>query len=166
MEEQVHFNLGVLDLGMALDEQKPTDITNTSTGEEKFYRKSLYKANKLCLMFMRMTTAGNIKDTVPQTDNAKEYLSFVEDRFCSANKSLSTMLMSSLIVMKYDSSRSMHDHLIEMTNIVTKLRRLGMTIDDDFFIHFILHSLPPKYGTFQVNYNAIKDKWSLNELSS
>ncbi|KAJ0098027.1 hypothetical protein Patl1_27879 [Pistacia atlantica] len=60
----------------------------------------------------------------------------------------------------------MHDHLIEMTNIATKLRRLGMDIDDDFLIYFILHSLPPKYGTFQVNFNTIKDKWSLNELSS
>ncbi|KAJ0078982.1 hypothetical protein Patl1_23690 [Pistacia atlantica] len=74
--------------------------------------------------------------------------------------------MSSLTAMKYDGSQSMHNHLIEMTNIATKLRRLGMTIDDDFLIHFILHSLPPKCGTFQVNYNTIKDNWSLNELSN
>ncbi|KAJ0094550.1 hypothetical protein Patl1_15770 [Pistacia atlantica] len=74
--------------------------------------------------------------------------------------------MSSLTAMKYGSSRSMHNHLIEMTNMATKILRLGMTIDDYFLTHFILHSLPPEYGTFQVNYNTIKDKWSLNELSS
>ncbi|KAJ0102106.1 hypothetical protein Patl1_04772 [Pistacia atlantica] len=60
----------------------------------------------------------------------------------------------------------MHNHLIEMTNITTNIRRLVMTIDDDFLIHFILHSLSPESGTFQVNYNTIKDRWSLNELSS
>lgn len=63
-------------------------------------------------MFMWMTIAGNIKETLPQIDNAKEYLSFVEDRFRSAVKSLSATLMSSLTAMKYDGSRSMHNHLI------------------------------------------------------
>ncbi|KAJ0099970.1 hypothetical protein Patl1_20333 [Pistacia atlantica] len=81
----------------------------------------------------------------------KKYLSFVEDRFRSANKSLSTTLMSCLTAIKYDDSRSMHDHLIEIMNIATKLRRLGMAIDDDFLIHFILHSLTLEYGIFQVN---------------
>ncbi|KAJ0079824.1 hypothetical protein Patl1_23689 [Pistacia atlantica] len=62
-KEQVHFNLGVLDLDMAFNEQKLADITDTSIDEGKFYHKSWYKANKLCLMFMQMTIAGNIKDS-------------------------------------------------------------------------------------------------------
>ena len=33
-----------------------------------------------------------------------------------------------------------------------------------FFIHFILNSLPSKYGTFKISYNIHKEKWSIDEL--
>ena len=36
-----------------------------------------------------------------------------------------------------------------------------------FLVQFILNSLPSEqYGPFQMNYNTIKDKWSVNELAS
>ena len=38
--EQVNFHLGVLDLDLALLEDKPAAITDTSSEEEKFYYKS------------------------------------------------------------------------------------------------------------------------------
>ena len=37
---------------------------------------------------MRMTIANNIKTTLPKTDNAKEFISNVEDRFKTANNPL------------------------------------------------------------------------------
>ena len=33
-------------------------------------------------------------------------------------------------------------------------------------VQFIMNSLPPKYGPFQINYNTMKDKWDVNELAS
>jgi hypothetical protein len=36
-----------------------------------------------------------------------------------------------------------------------------------FLFNHILNSLPSKqYGPFQIHYNTIKDKWSVNELAS
>jgi len=37
--------------------------------------------------------------------------------------------MSTLTTMKFDGSRTMHEHVIEMTNITTSLKSLGMTMD-------------------------------------
>ncbi|XP_049414553.1 uncharacterized protein LOC125877248 [Solanum stenotomum] len=113
-----------------------------------------------------MTVANNIKSTIPQTESAKEYLKFVEERFRSADKSLVGTLMAELTTMKFDGSHSMQNHIIKMTNIATRFRALGMKVDDTFLVQFILNSLSLEYGPFQINYNTIKDKWNVSELSS
>ena len=162
--EQVNFHLGVLDLDLSLLEEKPV-ITIDSIEEEKSKLKAWERSNRLSLMFMRMTIANNIKTTIPQTESAKEYLRFVEERFRSADKSLAGTLMAQLTTMKFDGSRSMQEHTIEMTNIAARLKTLGMAVDDSFLVQFILNSLPSEYGAFQINYNTIKDKWDVNELT-
>ena len=115
-------------------------------------------------MFMRMTIASNIKSAIPKTDNAKEFMKFVEEHSQTANKSLARTLMSTLTTMKFDGSCTMHEHVIEMTNIVARLKSLGMTLDEGFLVQFILNSLPSEYGPFQMNYNTMKDKWNMHEL--
>ena len=54
---------------------------------------------------MRMAIANNIKTTLPKTKNAKEFLSNVEDRFKTADKSLAGTLMAKLTTMKFDGKR-------------------------------------------------------------
>ncbi|XP_052209334.1 uncharacterized protein LOC127812847 [Diospyros lotus] len=114
-----------------------------------------------------MTIANNIKSALPKTENAKELMKFVEGRSQTADKSLASTLMSSLTTMKYDDSHTMHEHILEMTTLAAQLKTLGMTVDEYFLVQFILNSLPlEQYGPFQMNYNTIKDKWNVNELTS
>ncbi|XP_057958755.1 uncharacterized protein LOC131151532 [Malania oleifera] len=89
--EQIQFHLGVLDLDLALRIDKPVAITETSR--------------------------NNIKSTLPQLENVKEYLKAVENRFHSANKSLAGRLMAKLTAMKFDGSRGMNEHVLDMTNL-------------------------------------------------
>ncbi|XP_022845332.1 uncharacterized protein LOC111368334 [Olea europaea var. sylvestris] len=164
--EQVQFNLGVLDLDLALQVEKPTDLTDESIADEKSVHKAWERSNRLSLMFMWMTLAKNIKSTIPKTENAKEYMKFVEERSQTADKSLAGTLMSTLTTMKFDGSRTMHEHVTEMSNIAVRLKTLGMTVDENFLVKFIINSLPPEYGPFHMNYNTLKDKWNVNELHS
>jgi len=105
--EQVQFHLGVMDLNLALLNDKPTAITDKSSEDEKSFHKSWERSNRLSLMFMRMTVANNIKSTIPQTKSAREYLKFVEEHFCSADKSLTGTLMAEITTIKFDRSCSM-----------------------------------------------------------
>jgi len=164
--EQFQFHLGVLDLDLALLVEKPTTITDASSNEEKAHYKAWARSNRLSLMFMRMSITSNIKSTLPKTDDAKEFMKFVEERSQTADKSLVGTLMSMLTTMKFDGSRTMHEHVIEMTNIATRLKSLGMAVDEGFLMQFILNSLPSEYGPFQMNYNTMKDKWNVHELHS
>lgn len=72
--------------------------------------------------------------------------------------------MVQLTTLNFDWSQNMQEHTIEMTNTITRLKSLGMAVDDSFMVQFILNSLPSEYGAFQVNYNTIKYKWDVNEL--
>ncbi|KAL5183852.1 hypothetical protein HKD37_17G047660 [Glycine soja] len=105
-----------------------------------------------------MTVADNIKTTLLKTDNAKEFMGLVGERSQIVDKSLVGTLMSILTTMKFDGLRIMHEHVIEMTNIAIRLKTLGMTVNENFLVQFILNSLPSEYGPFQISYNTMKDK--------
>ena len=115
---------------------------------------------------MRMTVMANIKSSLPEKESAKEFLQAVRERFKTADKSYAAKLMQDLTNIKFDGARSMHNHVIEMQNLAAKLQTLGMKVDENFLVQFILNSLPPQYSPFQVNYNTIKEKWTVNELSN
>jgi len=163
--EKIQFHLGVLDLDLAFQVEKPAAITDASSNEEKAHYKAWERSNKLSLMFMIMSITNNIKSALPKIDNAKEFMKFVEeDSPQTADKSLVRTLMSTLTTMKFYGSRTMHEHLIEMTNILIRLKSLGMAVDEGFLVLFILNSLPSEYRPFPMNYNTIKDKWNVHEL--
>jgi len=75
-------------------------------------------------MFLRMTIANNIKTTLPETENAMEYMQNLIDRLRTVDKSLAGKLMSELTTMRFDGTRTMHEHVLEMTNLAAKLRTL------------------------------------------
>ncbi|XP_028127273.1 uncharacterized protein LOC114323794 [Camellia sinensis] len=120
--EHVQFRLGVLDLVMALLEDKPADINEYSTAEQVALSKSWKRTNRLSLMFMKLTIANNIKTSLPQTVNALEYLQAVEDRFRPTDKSLAGTIMAELTTMKYDGNRGVQDHILNMADKAAKLK--------------------------------------------
>ena len=109
--EQVAFHLGVLDLDLALLEDKPADIMDTSSDEEKLFHKTWTRSNRLSFIFMQMTIANNIKTTIELTESAKEYLKLVEERFWSADKPLAGTLMFELTNMKFTETASVQEHI-------------------------------------------------------
>ena len=48
------------------------------------------------------------------------------ERSQTADKFVAGTLMSTLTTMKFDGSRIMYEHVIEMTNITTRLKNLGI----------------------------------------
>ncbi|KAF7139870.1 hypothetical protein RHSIM_Rhsim06G0170200 [Rhododendron simsii] len=151
---------------MALLVKKPADINDESSEEQVFNFNSWERSNRPSLMFMKMTIVNNIKTSLPQNTNALEYLKAVEDHFKSADKSLASTIMAKLTTMKYDGSRGVQKHILNMSNKATKLATLGMKVDESFLVQFILNSLLAQFDPFKIHYNTNKDKLSLNELTN
>ncbi|KAI0524826.1 hypothetical protein KFK09_004214 [Dendrobium nobile] len=157
---------GASDLGLGLAAAIGKLEKLGEVAEERSFHEAWERSNRLSLMFMRMTVADIIKPTLPITDNAKEFMKYVENisQSESADKSRSGTLMGILTTMKFDGSRTIYEHITEMTNIAARLNTMGMKVSESFLVQFIINSLPPEYGPFQINYNTIKDKWNVTEL--
>ncbi|GJX85022.1 hypothetical protein Tco_0335796 [Tanacetum coccineum] len=108
MNKQVTFQLGALDHDLALLEDRPGDLTDASTEAQKSHHKACTKSNRLCLNFMRMAIANNIKCTLPgiENQNAKDFLKLIKEKVCSADKALTWTLMAELTTMKFDGLKS------------------------------------------------------------
>ncbi|PON45647.1 hypothetical protein PanWU01x14_257580, partial [Parasponia andersonii] len=89
-----------------------------------------------------MTVAKNIKSSLSQTDSAKEFLKFEDEHSQTADKSLVGTLVGNLTTMKFDGSHIMYEHVTEVINILARLKSLGMNVDDNFPVQFIINSLP------------------------
>ena len=107
-------------------EEKFVTIIDVSSNEEKVHYKTWERPNRLSLMLMRMTVADNIKTTLPKIESAKKFMGLVGEYSQTAEKSVVGTLMSTLTTMKFDGSPTMYEHVIEMTNIVARLKTLGI----------------------------------------
>ncbi|XP_037497166.1 uncharacterized protein LOC119371323 [Jatropha curcas] len=141
--ERVQFSLGVLDLDMALLNEKPPKVTIESTIKEAEHSKAWIRSNRLSLMFMRMTIAANIKTSLPQTEIVSEFLKSMKECFKCVDKSLAGTLMAKLTTMKYDGQKGIQQHILNMNENAAKLNALGMNVYESFLVQFILNSLLP-----------------------
>ena len=71
-----------------------------------------------------MIVANSIKTTFPKIESAEKFMWLVGERSQTADKSVVGTLMITLTTMKFDGSRTMYEHVIEMTNITARLKIL------------------------------------------
>ncbi|KAK9089114.1 hypothetical protein Scep_028196 [Stephania cephalantha] len=167
--EQIQFQLGVMDLDLAIIvDEKPAAITEASSEEEKSLYEAWERSNRLSLNLMRMTIAENVKPSMPKTSDAKEFMIQLKEYSQSdiADKSIVGSLMSELTTKKFEWSQPIYDHVTSMSNLTAKLKAMGMDVSESFLVQSIINSLPHEFGQIQVNYNTIKEKWNLQEIKA
>jgi RNA processing factor Prp31 len=74
--------------------------------------------------------------------------------------------MHKLINTKHHCSRSVHEHIMYLSDLGAKLNALKMRLDDPFMIHFALVSLHVEYGNLVSSYSNMKEKWTIDEFIS
>nr|CCI55442.1 PH01B031C15.25 [Phyllostachys edulis] len=169
-KEIISVVLGVLDLDYALRVTSPIppiDGEDNYDEKKKTYDANAEKwkwSNRLSLMIMKTSISVGIKGAIPDSENAKEYLASIEEKFKGSTKVYVSTLIQRLLSTKYDGSSSIREHIMMMTDMAGKLKGMDMDISDGFLVHFIMTSLPSEYIAFKINYNTQKDKWSISDL--
>jgi hypothetical protein len=92
-----------------------------------------------------------------------KYLEKVESQFTGSSKAYVSTLIKSLISEKYTSG-GVRDYILKMSNIAARLEPLDLAIKDSFLIYLIFNSLPKEFKIFEVNYNSMNDKWTLEKF--
>ncbi|KAL6338708.1 hypothetical protein AAG906_023857 [Vitis piasezkii] len=85
-----------LDLALRVDEpSKPTDMSFAD--ERSFYEKWEH-SNRSCLMVMKYTMDKSIKECVPKTERAKDFLEYVKTNYTKIDKvEMTTYLNANMI---------------------------------------------------------------------
>ncbi|KAK7276201.1 hypothetical protein RIF29_17337 [Crotalaria pallida] len=165
-KENVMIVLGCMDLDLALRDERPTDLTEQSSAEDKKNFEKWERSNRMSLMIMKRAIPETFRGTMSEETNAKMFLQEIEKRFAKNEKAETSTLLSKLVSMKYKGQGNIREYIMEMSHLASKLKALKLELSEDLLVHLILISLPTQFSQFKVSYNCQKDKWTLNELIS
>ncbi|KAJ9679813.1 hypothetical protein PVL29_021660 [Vitis rotundifolia] len=153
-----------LDLALRVNEpSKPTDMS--STDERSFYEKWEH-SNRSCLMVMKYTMDKSIKECVPKTESAKEFLEYVKANYTKTDKSEMATYLKLLTTTMYDGVGGVRDHIIKLKHYFNKANEMKVELSEKFLKWLVLESLPASFDAVKLTFNALKEEWTLEELMS
>jgi molybdopterin converting factor small subunit len=181
--EKINMSLALFEIDKIITDKRPVeptllDISNDLGVDAKAEREkqnsklmSCYeiekinweRSNRKCLMVIKKRISEGIRGTIPECETAVEYLKKVESQFTGSLKAYVSSLIKRLISGKYTGG-GVRDHILKMSNVAARLKPLDLAIKDDFLIYLIFNSLPKEFKTFEVNYNSMNDKWTLEKF--
>uniref|UniRef100_A0A2N9EFV4 Retrovirus-related Pol polyprotein from transposon TNT 1-94-like beta-barrel domain-containing protein n=1 Tax=Fagus sylvatica TaxID=28930 RepID=A0A2N9EFV4_FAGSY len=153
-------------LDLALEVNKSDAITSQSSVGAKAYFNKWVKSNKLCMMIMRLSMDKTIKNSIPQCDNANDYLAAVSKKFVVFDKAEKSNYMRLLTTTTYDGTTGVREHVMRMTNLAMRLRDMKVDIPNSYLVWLILESLPDQFSALKTSYNVVKGEWGLNEMTA
>ena len=93
------------------------------------------------------------RGSITESANAKKFLLDIKQVFAKNEKAKTSTLLRKLVGMKYTNKENIREYIMEMSNIVGKLKALKLQFSDDLLMHLILISFPPQFNQFIVSYN-------------
>ena len=116
------------------------------------------------LMIMKHSIPEAIRGAIPEESRAKTVLNQIVNRFAANEKVKTSTILSKLVSMRYKMKENIKEYIMEMSNLVTRLKALNLKLSKDILVHLALIFLPTQFSPFKINYNTQNEKWTLNEL--
>ncbi|XP_075486445.1 uncharacterized protein LOC142526056 [Primulina tabacum] len=141
-KEHAMIVLGCMDLDYALREDLPALLTSSGTADQKDTKRS----------------------AIPEENDAKKFLTQIADRFAANEKVEISTILNKLVSLWHKEKGNIREYIMEMSNLVTRLKAFKLELSEDIVVHLVLISLPAQFNQFKISYNTQKKKWTLNEL--
>ena len=157
-------DLGYMDIDYAIRKSEPPEVIEESTPAEVTLFERWERSNRLSVMFIKTKITTGIRGSVEQYDKVQDLLKAIGKQFVTSDKALASTLIMKFSSIRITSAKGVREHIMQMRDIATQLKKLEIDMSESFLVHFILNTLPHQYGPFKISYNTHKDKWSINEL--
>nr|CAN78990.1 hypothetical protein VITISV_005824 [Vitis vinifera] len=148
----------------ALREDRPLDLTSASTAEQRTAMEKWERSNRMSLMIMKHSILEAIRGAILEETRAKTFLDQIVNQFTANEKVETSTILSKLISMQYKGKENIREYIMEMSNLVTRLKALKLELLEDILVHLVLISLPTQFSPFKISYNTQNEKWTLNEF--
>ena len=162
-KERILLHLGWMDIDYAIRKDESV-ITMTNTVDDKALYKWWEWSNRLSVMFIKTKISTGIRGSINQHNKVKALLKAIDEQFKTSDKALVDTLIMKFSSLRLTNVRGVHEHIMQMRDIVAQLKTLKVEMFESFLVYYILNTFPWWYGPFKISYNTYKDKWSINEL--
>ncbi|XP_068304234.1 uncharacterized protein [Pyrus communis] len=143
---------------MATREDSPPELAADATVDVKAKYEKWQKANRIALLVIKKSMSDTVKGGIPKSENAKEFLASIDEKFKESDKAEIGNLMNELMCKRYNGMGCVREHILELLDIGAKLNALKVPMSDHFLVHVALNSLPNEYSQLESTYNAQKQK--------
>jgi hypothetical protein len=116
-------------------------------------------SNRKCLMVIKSSIMEAIRGAIPKCETAKEYLMKVQSQFTSSSKTHVSTIIKRLVTEKYSFDNRVRVHILNMSNMSSKLKPMDMGLKDEFLVYLVISSLPKEFEPFEINYNSQPESW-------
>ena len=96
----------------------------------------------MSLMIMKHSIPEAIRGTILEETQAKAFLDQIANRFATSEKVETSTILSKLVSMHYKGKENIREHIMEMSNLMTRLKALKLELSEDILVHLVLISLP------------------------
>ncbi|KAL5576618.1 hypothetical protein UlMin_018317 [Ulmus minor] len=151
--ESLLMNLTIMKLDLALREDEPTKLSDSSAPEQKKYRDEWEHSNMCCLIIMRYHMEESICDSIECVDVAKTFLESIEKKFKKFSKNEINEHLNMLHNLSYDGASGIRSHIDKL-------------LDDDYMVWLLMRTLPPQFDAIRSSYDTQKEQWSLEEMKT
>ena len=117
-------------------------------------------------MVMKYTMEKTIRQSVPESEEAKVFLDSVAERYVKFDKAEKGHYLSLLENTRYDGVSGVCEHIMKLVNYYNKLKSMKIDLGDSFLVWHTLDSLPAQFDVLKTSYNTQKGEWTINELIS
>nr|GEV65277.1 putative zinc finger, CCHC-type [Tanacetum cinerariifolium] len=120
-----------MDLDHALRIDPPAALTAESIADQKRAYEQCERSNRMSLMIIKNSISVAIPGVIPDSENAKEYLSSVEGKFKGTSKARASTLILKMLTTKYDGVSGVREHIIMMSDMANKLKGMDIKISKE-----------------------------------
>ena len=132
-----------MDLDLALRIERPADLTDKSSTEEKRDMERWDRSNHMSLMIIKRGIPEAFRGAVSEkVTTANEFLEEIEKHFAKNDKAETSTLLASLISMRYKGKGNIKEYIMKMSHLASKLKTLKLELSEDLLVHLVLISLP------------------------
>ncbi|KAJ4963239.1 hypothetical protein NE237_023178 [Protea cynaroides] len=98
--ELLELTLGCMNLDLAINEEKPKDLNDESTPDQRDYYAKWQRSNNMSLRLIKANMSRTIRRSIPDKPTARKYLDAIKKQYVSIDSSTVSTLIAKLGAIK------------------------------------------------------------------
>uniref|UniRef100_UPI0005CB2E5F uncharacterized protein LOC105353349 n=1 Tax=Fragaria vesca subsp. vesca TaxID=101020 RepID=UPI0005CB2E5F len=144
-KQSIELYLGLQGIDWCLTEAEPV-IDDNSSDLETVKHKEWTRANRMTKLILKQTMTDVVRGSIADKDTTTEFMTAIALKFRENEKAEISLLLDQLMGVKYDSSKSVREHIMRIIDITTRLGDLKIPLPSEFVVHQSLRTLPASFG--------------------